>query len=518
MPQRLPATPLPLFNSANTRTLEQAALAWHPQPSLMQRAGRACAQLAQALAPHAQHMWVLCGPGNNGGDGLAAAAILAAQGRKVTLTWLGQRERCSSDTLVALQQAQNQAIHWSDTPPALQPHDLIVDALLGLGLHSQAAANPRIAALLQHSYTSPATVLAVDLPSGLQADTGLWQAGYAPQTPHHSPSHQQRHTLSLLTLKPGLFTADGRDAAGQIWFDDLGLGQLPIAPPRPAPTAWLHHPAAPITAGLAARRHASHKGSFGDVLVIGGQGLQAGAAMQGAAILAASAALHHGAGRVFLHLLDHGQLQQLPQTPEIMLRNQVTALAQLPSSTVVCGCGGGSSVAALLPKVLEHSARLLLDADALNAIAADAMLRQRLKNRGAAGLPTVLTPHPLEAARLLNSSVPAVQADRLAAAHTLANTLDCTVLLKGSGSIIASPGEVPHINPTGNALLATGGTGDVLAGMVAAHWASMQNNVNSNAHHAACAGAYAHGAIADGWPAQRPLTAQALARTLARAC
>ncbi len=149
---------------------------------------------------------------------------------------------------------------------------------------------------------------------------------------------------------------------------------------------------------MAARRHASHEGSFGDVLVIGGQGLQAGAAMQGAAILAASAALHHGAGRVFLHLLDHGQLQQLPQTPEIMLRNQVTALAQLPSSTVVCGCGGGSSVAALLPKVLEHSARLLLDADALNAIAADAMLRQRLKNRGPAGLPTVLTPHPLEAA------------------------------------------------------------------------------------------------------------------------
>ena len=224
MPQRLPATPLPLFNSASTRALEQAALAWHPQPSLMQRAGRACAQLAQALAPHAQHMWVLCGPGNNGGDGLAAAAILAAQGRKVTLTWLGQRERCSSDTLVALQQAQNQAIHWSDTPPPLQPHDLIVDALLGLGLHSQAAANPRIAALLQHSYASPATVLAVDLPSGLQADTGLWQAGYAPQTPHHTPSHHQRHTLSLLTLKPGLFTADGRDAAGQIWFDDLGLG------------------------------------------------------------------------------------------------------------------------------------------------------------------------------------------------------------------------------------------------------------------------------------------------------
>lgn len=194
--------------------------------------------------------------------------------------------------------------------------------------------------------------------------------------------------------------------------------------------------------------------------------------MQGAAILAASAALHHGAGRVFLHLLDHGQLQQLPQTPGT-LRNQVTALAQLPSSTVVCGCGGGSSVAALLPKVLEHSPGLLLDADALNAIAADAMLRQRLKNWGQRACPPCSPPTPFEAARLLNSSVPAVQAARLTAAHTLANTLDCTVLLKGSGSIIASPGEVPHINPTGNALLATGGTGDN-GGHAAAHWASMQ--------------------------------------------
>ncbi len=111
-----------------------------------------------------------------------------------------------------------------------------------------------------------------------------------------------------------------------------------------------------------------------------------------------------------------------------------------------------------------------------------------------------------------------MQADRLAAAHTLANTLDCTVLLKGSGSIIASPGEVPHINPTGNALLVDRRHRRCLAGMVAARWASMPNGMHRQAHHAACAGAYAHGAIADGWPAQRPLTAQALARTLARAC
>lgn len=500
MPTLLAHAAHPLFDRRRTRALEQAALALHPQPSLMQRAGHACAQVAQAIAPHARRIWVLCGPGNNGGDGLAAAAVLAAQGRAVTVTWLGTRECCSADTLHALQQAQRQPIHWSpspDTPPALDGHDLIIDALLGLGLRP-GDADARIAALLQHSYTSAAHCLAVDLPSGLDADTGHWQAGYVPQVPVRNHS---RHTVSLLALPPGLFTADGRDAAGQVWFDALGVADLPIPPP--APTAWLHHPTP-----AAPRRHASHKGSFGDVLVIGGQGLHAGAAMQGAAILAATAALHQGAGRVFLHLLDNGQLAHLPQTPEIMLRNQVAALAQLGQSTVVCGCGGGSSVAALLPKVLEHSAHLVLDADALNAIATDAVLRQRLRNRQPGGLPTILTPHPLEAARLLACSVQEVQANRLAAAQNLADSLGGTVLLKGSGSVIASPGQLPRINPTGNARLATGGTGDVLAGMIAALWASQ----GQDSHTAASDGAYLHGQLADAWPAQRPLTASALAQ------
>ena len=497
MPTLLPRAPHPLFNQRSTRALEHAALALHPLPSLMQRAGTACAQVAQAMAPHARRIWMLCGPGNNGGDGLVAAAALAARGRAVTVTWLGTREHCSADTLLALQQAQHQSIHWSNMPPALDGHDLIIDALLGLGLRPSAA-DERIAALLQHSYASAAHCLAVDLPSGLDADTGHWQAGYAPQAPMHNRS---RHTVSLLALPPGLFTADGRDAAGQVWFDDLGVSDLPV--PTPAPTAWLHQPAP-----TAPRRHASHKGSFGDVLVIGGQGLHAGAAMQGAAILTATAALHQGAGRVFLHLLDNGQLAHLPQAPEIMLRSQVAALAQLGSSTVVCGCGGGSSVAALLPKVLEHSARLVLDADALNAVATDAVLRQRLKNRQTNGLPTILTPHPLEAARLLATNTQEVQADRLTAAQSLADTLGCTVLLKGSGSIMASPNQPPRINPTGNARLATGGTGDVLAGMIAALWASQ----GQDSHTTASDAAYLHGQLADAWPAHRPLTASALAQ------
>lgn len=488
----------PLLNTAQTRQVEQAALQQHLQPSLMQRAGQACAQLARALAPHAQRAWVLCGPGNNGGDGLVAAAHLAAAGLQVHIGWLGQPEQASTDTLAAWQQARAcTGICWDLQVPTLQSDDVVLDALLGIGLQPDRPIDSTIERLLHALYRSSAHCLHIDIPSGLHADTGCYLPGYAPL---QARAHRSQHTLSLLTLHPGLFTAQGRDAAGTIWLDDLGLGTVPLA--HVPPSAWLSGMPPTLT-----REHASHKGSFGDVLVIGGQGLHAGAAMQGAAILAAMAALHHGAGRVFLHLLDAGQTSHLPQQPEIMLRSQVAALDQLESSTVACGCGGGHSIAALLPKILERSARLVLDADALNAVADDALLRQRLQGRQRHGLPTVLTPHPLEAARLLHCSTQQVQSDRMQAAQTLADTFQCTVLLKGSGSIIASPGHVPHINPTGNARLATGGTGDVLAGMLAAYWLPERDS-----HSAACHSAWCHGHAADQWPSGPPLTASALAQ------
>lgn len=504
-----PSGPLawPLYGSASTRHIEQAALGLRPSPSLMQRAGQACAQLARALAPHARQAWVLCGPGHNGGDGLVAAAHLAAHGWAVTVTWLGQEQGASHDILQALQQARHSPLRWSQEPPHLGPQDIIIDALLGLGLRA-GAANPRITTLLQHCHASPAHYLAVDLPSGLDADSGQWLADYAPAAGAGALPHASRHTLSLLTLKPGLFTAQGRDAAGPVWLDDLGLPALAL--PLPPPDAWLAGPPPP----RALRSHASHKGSAGDVLVLGGQGLHHGAAMGGAALLAAMAALHQGAGRVFLHLLDEGYTQLLATQPEIMLRSQPHALGQLPHSTVVCGCGGGQAIAALLPKVLEGSARLVLDADALNAIAAQPMLGQYLLQRSQQQRPTLLTPHPLEAARLLGSTVADVQANRLAAAQQLSARWGCTVVLKGSGSIIASPGHAPTINPTGNARLATGGTGDVLAGMLGACWAAASTASGADLHNIACHATWWHGQHADAWPAAKPLTASALAQAL----
>lgn len=503
--QRITANqPHALHDTAATRRIEAAAAAALPEHTLMQRAGRATARLALALAPHARRIWIACGGGNNGGDGLEAAMLLHRAGHPVVVTWLGQPAALPADARLSWQRALDAGVRFAGEPPELGPQDLCVDALLGIGLSAQARAHApdaRLIAWLARMQASAAPTLCVDLPSGLVADSGQYAPGFEALA---QPPRGPRHTLSLLTLKPGLFTAHGRDAAGQAWLDDLGVDAHACAP-----SAWLAGPSP-----TAARAHASHKGSHGDVAVIGGEGLAArGLGMTGAAMLAASAALHAGAGRVLLALLDDGATGALPELPELMLR-RVDAL-RLDQGTVVCGCGGGAVVAAVLPAVLLQAQRLVLDADALNAIAVDAQLQRLLQQRGQQdSRATVLTPHPLEAARLLATSAASVQADRLAAAQALADRCQCTVLLKGSGSVIAAPGQPPRINPTGNALLATGGTGDVLAGLVGARLAAAPAAGAEAAFDAATQACWQHGAVADGWPAARALTASQLAQSL----
>lgn len=492
-----PDQPHPLHDTAATRRIEHAAAAHLPAHTLMQRAGLAVARLARALAPHARTVWIACGPGNNGGDGLEAAMHLRQQGVPVVVTWLGMPESAPADALSSWQRAQDAGVQFaSEAPSGLGPHDLCIDALLGMGLAPDDARLPenRLLALLQQLRHSPAPLLAVDLPTGLQGDTGQYAPGFAP--PVQPATLSPRHTLSLLTLKPGLFTGAGRDASGTVWLDSLGCDTS-----NPAHSAWL---SGPPTAK--AHPHASHKGSYGDVAVVGGEGLQArGMGMGGAALLAARAALQGGAGRVLVALLGGTPLELDGQQPELMFRHvDVLPLAQL---TVVCGCGGGEAVRALLPQVLALAPRLVLDADALNAVAADAALQQTLTARAQHGQTTVLTPHPLEAARLLGTDTGAVQAHRLAAAETLAAQFHCVVVLKGSGSVIAAPGGVPAINPTGNPRLATAGTGDVLAGLIGACLAS-----GMDARQAATEAAFRHGHAADHWPAGQALTASALAR------
>lgn len=465
----------PLHDTAATRLIEQEAAAALPPHALMERAGLAVARLALALEPHARHVWVACGSGNNGGDGLEAAVHLHRWGKAVTVTLAGSPGKLPPDAANAWRKCRESGVQVADTLPATW--DLGIDALLGLG--GNRPLEGALAQAVERLKAPGLPVLAVDLPSGLGADTG------------HGTSVRASHTLSLLTLKPGLFTGSGRDAAGQVWFDDLG-----VQTPR-APTAQLVGPGP-----ARVRAHASHKGLRGDVAVIGGA-----PGMAGAAVLAASAALHGGAGRVFLAPLDPGFGALVPGWPELMVRRWDEL--PLESTSVACGCGGGDAVAAALSPVLSRAKWLVLDADALNVIAADSSLHGALRRRGDSGAPTVLTPHPLEAARLLGSTAAQVQADRLDAANELCEHTRAVVVLKGSGTVIAAPGVTPLINPTGNGRLATGGTGDVLAGLIAAALP-----VSADVVQAAAQAVYRHGKAAGDWPEGEPLTAGALARRL----
>lgn len=503
----------PLYNVAAIRLIEQQAASARQPHTLMQRAGLSVARLALALAPHARNIWIACGPGNNGGDGFEAARHLHQWGKNVLVTWTGLpsgKSELPPDAAASRQRALAAGVPMASEPPS--HFDVCIDALLGIGatLDASRPGSALMQQWLEVMHASQALRLAVDIPTGLNADTGATTFKTAAQSLALS-AHRVRttgiFTLSLLGLKPGLFTASGRDAAGEVWFDDLGIS-APDIPATAAPCAWLLGADRACQPLRAQATHTSHKGSFGDVAVVGGESTAA-SHMTGAALLAASAALHAGAGRVFVALLgDAPRLHVDPEQPELMFR--APEALDMTHQVVVCGCGGGESVKTVLAKVLSTARRLVLDADALNAIALEAQLKTLLGARQARGYSTVLTPHPLEAARLAGITAAAVQADRLSAARQLAERFECVVVLKGSGTIIAKPGQPTTINPTGNALLATPGTGDVLTGMLGACLASGMSDFE-----AACSAVFAHGRKADTWASDKPrqaLTASALAR------
>ena len=478
---------LPLFSTQGSRALEAGAIAGAPAHALMARAGLAVARLCLATAPHARRIWVACGPGNNGGDGLVAALHLAGLGLQVHVSHLRTDKALPADAQWALQAALEAGLSVGTSTQPPEGCELVIDALLGLGL--QRGPEGDLAAAIAAINGSGLPVLSVDLPSGLHGDTGnpCPDALGAP-----GPVVRARHTLCLLSLKPGLFTAQGRDQAGTVWLDALGI-HAPLGD-----SGWL------ITQGerqrwqaRQLRRHASHKGSHGQVLVIGGA-----SHMEGAAILAAGAALAAGAGKV--HLKPLSAASHEPGTggrPELMRWPEGPLDEHTPwqDLTLVVGCGAGHGLdarsASPLPEVLRHAPRLVLDADGLNSLARSASSRQLLLKRRASGLQTLLTPHPLEAARLLGCPASQVQADRLAAAQALSTGLDCSVVLKGSGSVIASPGQALHLNGSGNAALASAGTGDVLAGWLGGLWAQAPA---MSPHEVATLGVAWHGEAAHG--------------------
>jgi hydroxyethylthiazole kinase-like uncharacterized protein yjeF len=459
----------PIFPISEIRQIEQSELARSPRPDLMARAGLATAELARSLLREKdKRVLLLAGPGNNGGDALVAARHLRQWWIDVAVVFAGDEARLPHDAKAAFNAwRESGGSTLAAVPEHFRP-DLIVDGLFGIGL--QRPLEGRYAELVDWINASDRRVLAIDIPSGLHADTGA-VLGHAVRA---------QYTLTFIGLKPGLLTLDGPDHAGEVHVDGLGLA----LPRRTAPGGWLI-PASILGNVLVPRPRNTHKGSFGTVGVIGGA-----PGMTGAALLAGRAALKLGAGKVRIGLLADAPTVD-PAQPELMLWPAQDLLKMQDLNCIACGPGLGQSQAAghALAAVIERPVPLVLDADALNLLAADAGLQKALRARRSASL---LTPHPAEAARLLGSTTKDVQADRIAAALALAGRFNASVVLKGGGSICALPGGDWYVNTSGNPGMASAGMGDVLTGILAALLAQGADPAT-----ALLAGVRLHGAAAD---------------------
>lgn len=471
---------LTLYTVADIRQIEHAAFATYPSYALMQRAGTAAADYArQLLASHdgSATILVLVGPGNNGGDALEAASQLANSGWDVAIHFSCDPARLPADAQQALLRAHGSPAHViHDVLPAHGDWALVIDGLFGIGLTRPITGD--IANLIEHINILHCPVLALDVPSGLNADTGMIVGAHGTIPDGKAAAIRATHTITFIGNKAGLHTCDGRDYAGQVQVSDLGL-EPNLYPPS---SSQLNHVELFANA-LQHRRHNSHKGSYGDVSVLGGAH-----GMVGAAVLAARTAAKSGAGRVFIASMDEALNYDSAQ-PELMCR--LAAEFDFNSATIVAGPGLGTSRDAhdFLFKALAANMPLVLDADALNLIAVESSLQQKLVSRKALSL---LTPHPLEAARLLGIASSLIQADRLAAARAIAKKFNAVTILKGSGSVIAAPSGAIVINTTGNPALATAGSGDVLSGLCGALLAQ-----NWPVWEAALAAVWLHGKAAD---------------------
>jgi len=450
----------PILNISSLRATESRET--NAKPPLMERAGAAAAQIAlEMLADTSQAILVLAGPGNNGGDGFVMARLLKQAGRNVSVAFCGDHDKLPPDARKAYDAWQASSGCTLESFPS-GDFGLIVDALFGIGLTRPIEGLARD--WITQINAAPCPVLSLDIPSGLNAETGIATG----------PVVQADCTASFIALKPGMLTANGPDMCGKRIHCSLDINIARADGEEISPAHFRNH--------LKPRRRNSHKGSFGNVGIIGGA-----SGMAGATLLSGRAALKLGAGRVYVGMLD--ALAVDPVQPELMLRpaQDVAALADV----IAIGPGLGQSLQAgeLLSQCLAIGKPLILDADALNLLTQGTVLLRKVAVRPA---PTFMTPHPAEAARLLGISTEQVQADRLASAKALAQRFHAHIVLKGCGSIVVCPDGSWFINTTGNPGLASAGTGDVLTGMLTA---LLSQGWDASA--ALLAAVHLHGAAAD---------------------
>lgn len=458
-----------LYCSPTLRQLE----ACHADQPLMQRAGAAAADWAAELAgDRCLPILVLAGPGNNGGDAFETARLLRERFFDVSVVFAADSLLLPKDAAAAHRRFCDAGGTTSENIPDEAGWALIIDGLFGIGLTRPPAGRYAewIATGNQLAEREHCPVLALDCPSGLNADTG--EALGSPIC--------ASHTVTFISAKPGLLTAEGPDHCGEIRIASLGLQ------PEAEFLADGHQLGRnDFAAYLKPRRKNSHKGSFGSAGILGGA-----PSMVGAVFLAGRAALKLGAGRVYAGLLDHQAPSFDPNQPELMLRRPA-ALLQTTLAALACGPGLGISLEAseLLETAIGLNQPLVIDADALNLVSSEGNLQVALASRQN---PAILTPHPTEAARLLDRTTPEVQADRIAAAREIAERYHCHVALKGSGTVIAAVDGRWWINSTGNPGMATAGMGDVLSGIIVALLAQ-----GWPAEPALLAAVHLHGAAAD---------------------
>ncbi|MEX3689292.1 NAD(P)H-hydrate dehydratase [Paraburkholderia sp. BR14312] len=472
---------VPLLTVEPLREAEVAAQSALPAHTLMARAGAAAAHFLSEQLAHApssasdKPVWFAAGPGNNGGDALVVATELHRAGVAVEVCM--PVEVKPDDARWALAEARAAGVPIAaSVPGSFDAYGWLVDGMFGIGLaRGLEGVFAELAVTLSARARSHGHVLALDVPSGLDSDTG--------NVVGSGPAVRATHTVTFIAAKPGLYTGVGRDYAGAVAVAPIGIDT--------AGTPGAAHLNAPalFAAALPARDFATHKGTFGTLAVVGGD-----TGMCGAPILAARAALLTGAGKVHVGFLGSDAPPYDAPHPELMLHAAARlSLGAMDAVAAGCGMGGSASARQLVDAILRLHAPVLLDADALNLVARDEALAAHVAQSATArGAPCVLTPHPLEAARLLGCDTAAVQRDRLAAARTLAARYAAVAVLKGSGTVVAAPDGRVAVNPTGNAGLATGGTGDVLGGMIGALLAQ-----RVPPYEAALAGVYLHGLAAD---------------------
>ncbi|WP_339515840.1 NAD(P)H-hydrate dehydratase [Pseudomonas sp. RL_15y_Pfl2_60] len=445
MPDSTGYFPLALYSAAQVRQLDASLIAaGTPGFELMSRAAHALWRALRQRWDAVGELSVLAGCGNNAGDGYLIAELALRAGWQVKVLAVGDPATLAGDAALACRQAQAAGVPIEPWSERAQLSGVLVDAMLGTGLNGPVRA-PYNAAIAQVN-DSGRPVLAVDIPSGLSADTGQ-VLGCAVRADI---------TLSLIGLKLGLFTGQASQYVGQLLFDALQADPAIVA--TQATTAERLAPGnLPL---LPARRPTVHKGQLGHVLVVGGDRNFAGAAL-----LAAQSALRSGAGLVSLATRAEHAVAAQARIPEVMAApvasaNQLLALGKAASVWVIGpGLGQGAWGRSLLSAAAANDAPQVWDADALNLLAS-----------GCVSLPAqaVITPHPGEAARLLGISTAQVQADRPATALLLAKQFNTVCVLKGAGSLIADPGGQLRLCDRGHPVMAGAGLGDVLAGLIGA--------------------------------------------------